>query len=190
MRTGRSQNKPAQVNKVQLRPAKYSGVAFSQFLVDYNFGIQTKKEMSDGLVRSTSSGSSLLLPSPYLPFSFFWCNALDSMNLLFKERRCSSRLSPFRSRPSEPLTLATTHPLLIFLLGSNLTVNDSIAGPGPSGGPLLFDKFRIQKKLRPQNYPVQNQQLQRLGNASLHVGVAAMQGFRCDPLSSLPLPLL
>ena len=64
--------------------------------------------------------------------------------------------------------------------------NDSIAAT--SGG--LFSQFRIQRKLKPQNYPVQNQLLQRLGNERLHVSVASMQGFRYATRRPCPSPFV
>eukprot|EP01128_Nolandella_sp_AFSM9_P012755 TRINITY_DN958_c1_g1_i2.p1 TRINITY_DN958_c1_g1~~TRINITY_DN958_c1_g1_i2.p1 ORF type:complete len:487 (+),score=121.03 TRINITY_DN958_c1_g1_i2:232-1692(+) len=44
--------------------------------------------------------------------------------------------------------------------------------------PSLFSKFRIQKRLKPQNYPIQNKVLYRQGNDMYKIGAAAMQGFR------------
>jgi hypothetical protein len=50
------------------------------------------------------------------------------------------------------------------------------------GGTALYKQFKIQRKLKPPNYPIRNQVLQRLGNQYLRVGVASCQGKRyCPP---------
>lgn len=46
------------------------------------------------------------------------------------------------------------------------------------GGTSLYQQFKITRKLKPPNYPIRNQVLQRLGNKFLRVGVASCQGKR------------
>lgn len=56
---------------------------------------------------------------------------------------------------------------------------------GGDGGSSLYRQFKITRKLKPPNYPIRNQVLQRLGSKTLRVGVASCQGKRYIYLSHL-----